>query len=145
MLSRLFQLDQILGKFSSSWIILNSDGKTELTLYTNTATDSKGINMPNSNCHGSCWIPLIYYNINHYPLVLKQTKLWVTSPWMRDNSYRDNCYRLNQYLSHTREEKIFVANPTAWTEVSEPFCLFVRSLDLARSRRYPHHCTNLRK
>ena len=82
--SRSFRFYRVFSNSLKWFAILASFPGTELllmnafTLY----TDSKEIfsNKPKSNCSGCCCIPLMSQRLNRHSLVLKQRKVWVTSP-----------------------------------------------------------------
>ena len=82
--SRSFRFYRVFSNSLKWFAILASFPGTELllmnafTLY----TDSKEIisNKPKSNCSDCCCIPLMSQRLNHHSLVLKQRKVWVTSP-----------------------------------------------------------------
>ena len=82
--SRSFRFYRLFSNSLKWFAILASFPGTELllmnafTLY----TDSKEIisNKPKSNCSGCCCIPLMSQRLNDHSLVLKQRKVWVTSP-----------------------------------------------------------------
>ena len=84
MSSRSFRFYRVFSNSLKWFAILASFPGTELllmnafTLY----TDSKEIisNKPKSNCSDCCCIPLMSQRLNHHSLVLKQRKVWVTSP-----------------------------------------------------------------